>query len=104
MSYQKHKSHYMHYVHIIKPFLQKAEKQASPFSTRYLLAPAYMYEHIVHRTYIESLSVRLQTQKTNFLYHENEFMSKHKIYFFIYEYVHNSVHFCSQFYCCSKIQ
>lgn len=37
-----------------------------------------MAQMSIVRTYIESLYVRLQTQKTIFLYHENEFMSKHK--------------------------
>lgn len=98
MSYQEHKSHYMHYIHIIKPFLHNNKKNKRIlFSASYLRSPSYVHEHrtMVHRTYIESLNVRLQTQKTIFLYHKNEFMSKQKINFFIYEYVHNFVPFFS---------
>lgn len=83
MSDQKHKiALYTHHKTIFTK--KRARKIFPPLSVRYIT-------NIVHSTYIESLYVKLQTQKNIFISHENEFMSKHKIYFFIYEYVHNFV-------------
>lgn len=73
MSYQKHKSHY---VHMIKLFSVQSETIFELFRIE---------TNNVHRTYTESLYVELQAHKI-FLYHENGFMSKQKIYFFIYEF------------------